>query len=59
MRDALSSAGANLAAKEEKGLTFEQISKKIGLAETLVAALFYGQFVVGEEMAKKLVTDDR
>jgi cyanate lyase len=46
-----------LAAKEEKGLTFEQISKKIGLAETLVAALFYGQFVVGEEMAKKLCAE--
>ena len=46
-----------LAAKKEKGLTFEQISKKIGLAETLVAALFYGQFVVEEEMAKKLCAE--
>ena len=43
-----------LAAKKAKGLTFEQISKKIGLAETLVAALFYGQFVVEEDKAKKL-----
>ncbi len=43
-----------LAAKKKKGLTFDQISKKIGLAEALTAALFYGQFVVEEDMAKKL-----
>jgi cyanate lyase len=46
-----------LAAKEEKGLTFEQISKKIDLAESLVAALFYGQFRVEEDKAKKLCAE--
>ena len=46
-----------LAAKKEKGLTFDQISKKIGLAESLVAALFYGQFRVEEDTAKKLCAE--
>ncbi len=43
-----------LKAKEEKGLTYEEIAEKLGRGKVWVAALFYRQATASEEEAKKL-----
>ena len=44
-----------LDAKEEKGLTFEELGKKVGRSEVWVAALLYGQMQATSEEAGKIV----
>lgn len=43
-------------AKEEKGLTFSELGKRINRDELWVAALFYGQASASEEEAKTLLS---
>ncbi len=43
-----------LAAKEEKGLTFEELGRQLGRDKVWVAALFYGQATASEEEARRL-----
>ncbi len=46
-----------LAAKEEAGLTFEALAKKVGLSEVYVAALLYGQAKAEEDVAEKIASE--
>jgi cyanate lyase len=46
-----------LAAKEEKGLTFAELGKKIGHAEGWVTTLIYGQATADKETAQKLCAE--
>ena len=41
-------------AKENKGLTFEQLAKQLGMGEVYVASLFYGENSASPEVADKL-----
>ena len=43
-----------LAAKEKKGLTFDQIAKSVEMGEVYVASVFYGENSAPPELAKKL-----
>jgi len=44
-----------LAAKKEKGLSFEQLGELLGQSEVWVAALFYQQASASPEQAEKLI----
>lgn len=44
-----------LAAKKEKGMTFEDLEKAVGRDETWIAAVIYGQASADMEEAKKIV----
>ncbi|MBN2428905.1 MAG: cyanase [Deltaproteobacteria bacterium] len=46
-----------LAAKEDAGLTFQDLAKKVGLSEVYVAALFYGQAKAAEDVAEKIASE--
>ncbi len=54
MNDVKSVVEKLLKAKEEKGLTFEEIGKKIGRDAVWVAALLYRQATASQEEAEKL-----
>ena len=43
-----------LEAKDNKGITFEQIAKSLGMGEVYVASLFYGENSASPELANKL-----
>ena len=45
-----------LAAKKEKGMTFEDLEKAVGMDETWIAAVIYGQASADMEEAKKIVS---
>lgn len=45
-----------LAAKKQKGLSFADLGKVVGLDEVWIAALFYRQASASEEEAQKLTT---
>ena len=45
-----------LAAKKQKGLSFADLGKAVGLDEVWIAALFYRQASASEEEAQKLTT---
>lgn len=45
-----------LEAKDDKGLTFEELAKAVGRSEMWTAALLYGQAQATEEEAEKVVS---